>query len=101
MSGKFGGGIGSVFYKYLMSGVSNMFLFVVGGGIFVVILFFWGINLFNLDDFIYNMFVVVFKFIGGDNVLGLIVVVFVGFIVMSIVDCFGFVSGMVGGFMVI
>ncbi|MCY9001098.1 fructose-specific PTS transporter subunit EIIC [Bacillus spizizenii] len=98
-SGKSGGGIGSVFYKHLMSGVSNMLPFVVGGGILVAISFFWGINSSNPDDPTYNTFAAALKFIGGDNALGLIVAVLAGFIAMSIADRPGFAPGMVGGFM--
>ncbi|MFP7232206.1 fructose-specific PTS transporter subunit EIIC [Bacillus subtilis] len=97
--GKSGGGIGSAFYKHLMSGVSNMLPFVVGGGILVAISFFWGINSSNPDDPTYNTFAAALKFIGGDNALGLIVAVLAGFIAMSIADRPGFAPGMVGGFM--
>ncbi|MCY8533551.1 fructose-specific PTS transporter subunit EIIC [Bacillus vallismortis] len=97
--GKSGGSIGSTFYKHLMSGVSNMLPFVVGGGILVAISFFWGINSSNPDDPTYNTFAAALKFIGGDNALGLIVAVLAGFIAMSIADRPGFAPGMVGGFM--
>ncbi|KAF1680970.1 MULTISPECIES: PTS fructose transporter subunit IIABC [Bacillus] len=96
---KSGSGIGSTFYKHLMSGVSNMLPFVVGGGILVAISFFWGINSSNPDDPTYNTFAAALKFIGGDNALGLIVAVLAGFIAMSIADRPGFAPGMVGGFM--
>ncbi|MEG7378523.1 fructose-specific PTS transporter subunit EIIC [Bacillus subtilis] len=97
--GKSGGSIGSMFYKHLMSGVSNMLPFVVGGGILVAISFFWGINSSNPDDPTYNTFAAALKFIGGDNALGLIVAVLAGFIAMSIADRPGFAPGMIGGFM--
>ncbi|MCY8298195.1 fructose-specific PTS transporter subunit EIIC [Bacillus inaquosorum] len=97
--GKSGNSIGSAFYKHLMSGVSNMLPFVVGGGILVAISFFWGINSSNPDDPTYNTFAAALKFIGGDNALGLIVAVLAGFIAMSIADRPGFAPGMVGGFM--
>ncbi|CAN2252643.1 phosphotransferase system (PTS) fructose-specific enzyme IIABC component [Bacillus subtilis] len=97
--GKSGNSIGSTFYKHLMSGVSNMLPFVVGGGILVAISFFWGINSSNPDDPTYNTFAAALKFIGGDNALGLIVAVLAGFIAMSIADRPGFAPGMVGGFM--
>ncbi|MCI4170546.1 PTS fructose transporter subunit IIA, partial [Bacillus spizizenii] len=90
-----GGGIGSAFYKHLMSGVSNMLPFGVGGGILVAISFFWGINSSNPDDTTYNTFAAALKFIGGDNALGLIVAVIAGFIAMSIADRPGFSPGMV------
>ncbi|KAA6453730.1 PTS fructose transporter subunit IIABC [Bacillus atrophaeus] len=93
------GGIGNTFYKHLMSGVSNMLPFVVGGGILVAISFFWGINSSTPDDPTYNAFAAALKFIGGDNALALIVAVLAGFIAMSIADRPGLAPGMVGGFM--
>ncbi|QIW79653.1 PTS fructose transporter subunit IIABC [Bacillus tequilensis] len=97
--GKSGSGIGNAFYKHLMSGVSNMLPFVVGGGILVAISFFWGIHSADPKDPTYNAFAAALKFIGGDNALGLIVAVLAGFIAMSIADRPGFAPGMVGGFM--
>ncbi|MFA3774794.1 fructose-specific PTS transporter subunit EIIC [Bacillus safensis] len=89
----------SGFYKHLMSGVSNMLPFVVGGGILVAISFFWGINSADPKDPSFNSFAAVLKGIGGDNALALIVAVLAGFIAMSIADRPGFAPGMVGGFM--
>ncbi|MGN7372657.1 PTS fructose transporter subunit IIABC [Bacillus halotolerans] len=93
------GGIGNAFYKHLMSGVSNMLPFVVGGGILVAISFFWGIHSSDPNDPSYNTFAAALNFIGGDNALKLIVAVLAGFIAMSIADRPGFAPGMVGGFM--
>ncbi|MED4551045.1 fructose-specific PTS transporter subunit EIIC, partial [Bacillus licheniformis] len=92
-------GKGGGFYKHLMSGVSNMLPFVVGGGILVAISFFWGINATKPGDPTYNEFAAVLNNIGGTNALGLIVAVLAGFIAMSIADRPGFAPGMVGGFM--
>ncbi|MCY8493857.1 PTS fructose transporter subunit IIABC [Bacillus inaquosorum] len=97
--GKSGNSIGSAFYKHLMSGVSNMLPFVVGGGILVAISFFWGINSSKVEDPSYNVFAAALKFIGENNALALIVAVLAGFIAMSIADRPGFAPGMVGGFM--
>ncbi|MCC9023837.1 fructose-specific PTS transporter subunit EIIC [Bacillus nakamurai] len=96
---KSGNSIGSMFYKHLMSGVSNMLPFVVGGGILVAISFFWGIHSADPKDPTYNTFAAALNFIGGDNALKLIVAVLAGFIAMSIADRPGFAPGMVGGFM--
>ncbi|QQF61041.1 PTS sugar transporter subunit IIA [Bacillus mojavensis] len=93
------GGIGNAFYKHLMSGVSNMLPFVVGGGILVAISFFWGIHSSDPNDPSYNTFAAALNVIGGDNALKLIVAVLAGFIAMSIADRPGFAPGMVGGFM--
>ncbi|EWH20461.1 PTS fructose transporter subunit IIABC [Bacillus haynesii] len=92
-------GKGGGFYKHLMSGVSNMLPFVVGGGILVAVSFFWGINATKPGDPTYNEFAAVLSNIGGTNALGLIVAVLAGFIAMSIADRPGFAPGMVGGFM--
>ncbi len=78
------------FYKHLMSGVSNMLPFVVGGGILIAISFMFGINSSNpvaklLSD------------IGGGNAFFLMVPVMAGFIGMSIADRPGFAPAMVGG----
>lgn len=97
--GKSGSSIGNAFYKHLMSGVSNMLPFVVGGGILVAISFFWGIHSADPNDPSYNTFAAALNFIGGDNALKLIVAVLAGFIAMSIADRPGFAPGMVGGFM--
>ena len=51
----------SGFYKHLMSGVSNMLPFVVGGGILVAISFFWGINSADPKDPSFNSFAAVLK----------------------------------------
>ncbi|MCP6683137.1 PTS fructose transporter subunit IIABC [Bacillus nakamurai] len=96
---KSGNSIGSMFYKHLMSGVSNMLPFVVGGGILVAISFFWGIHSADPKDPTYNTFAAALNFIGNDNALKLIVAVLAGFIAMSIADRPGFAPGMVGGFM--
>ena len=92
-------GAGNAFYKHLMSGVSNMLPFVVGGGILVAISFFWGINSAKPGDPSYNEFAAALNAIGGGNALKLIVAVLAGFIAMSIADRPGFAPGMVGGFM--
>ncbi|MEH7653268.1 PTS fructose transporter subunit IIABC [Bacillus safensis] len=89
----------SGFYKHLMSGVSNMLPFVVGGGILVAISFFWGIKSADPNDPSFNSFAAVLNNIGGSNALALIVAVLAGFIAMSIADRPGFAPGMVGGFM--
>ncbi|MEG9462965.1 PTS fructose transporter subunit IIABC [Bacillus amyloliquefaciens] len=96
---KSGTSIGSTFYKHLMSGVSNMLPFVVGGGILVAISFFWGIHSADPKDPTYNTFAAALNFIGDGNALKLIVAVLAGFIAMSIADRPGFAPGMVGGFM--
>lgn len=68
-----------------MNGVNYMLLFVIVGGILIVISFVFGIDVLNFDFDLYNVFVVVFLKIGGDIVFGLMVLVFVVGIVVFVV----------------
>lgn len=90
-------GIGSTIYKHLMSGVSNMLPFVVGGGILIAISFMFGINAVNPDDPTYHPIAEALMTIGGGTAFGLMIPVLAGFIAMSIADRPGFAAGMVGG----
>lgn len=85
------------FYKHLMSGVSNMLPFVVGGGILIALSFFWGINASNPDSPEYNAFAAMLNTIGGGKAFYLMVPVLAGFIAMSIAERPGFAPGMIGG----
>jgi PTS system fructose-specific IIC component len=87
------------FYKHLMSGVSNMLPFVVGGGILIAISFMFGIKAFDPNDPSYHPIAEALMTIGGGNAFGLMIPVLAGFIAMSIADRPGFAPGMVGGFM--
>ncbi|WP_404431724.1 fructose-specific PTS transporter subunit EIIC [Sutcliffiella horikoshii] len=87
----------SGFYKHLMSGVSNMLPFVVGGGILIAISFMFGINAADPDDPSYHWFAEALNTIGGGNAFYLMIPVLAGFIAMSIADRPGFAAGMVGG----
>lgn len=84
-------------YKHLMSGVSNMLPFVVGGGISIAFSFMFGINASNPNDPSYNYFAKLLNDIGGGNAFFLMVPVMAGFIGMSIADRPGFAPAMVGG----
>ncbi|KUP08163.1 PTS fructose transporter subunit IIA [Bacillus coahuilensis m2-6] len=86
-------------YKHLMSGVSNMLPFVVGGGILIALSFMFGIQAFDPEHETYNQFADILMTIGGGNAFTLIVPVLAGFIAMSIADRPGFAPGMVGGLM--
>lgn len=79
------------FYKHVMSGISNMLPFVVGGGILIAISFMFGINSTNPIAKLLNN-------IGGSNAFVLMVPVLAGFIGMSIADRPGFAPAMVGGY---
>jgi PTS system fructose-specific IIC component len=85
------------FYKHLMSGVSNMLPFVVGGGILIAICFMFGIKSFDPKDPSYNVFSQLLHDIGGNNAFALMIPVLAGFIGMSIADRPGFAPAMVGG----
>lgn len=87
----------SGFYKHLMSGVSNMLPFVVGGGILIAISFMFGINASDPNDPSYHWFAEALMSIGGGNAFYLMIPVLAGFIAMSIADRPGFAAGMVGG----
>lgn len=84
-------------YKHLMSGVSNMLPFVVGGGILIAISFMFGINSAEVGNPQYNEFAHLLKEIGGGNAFFLMVPVLAGFIGLSIADRPGFAPAMVGG----
>lgn len=86
------------FYKHLMSGVSNMLPFVVGGGILIAISFMFGIKSYDPKDPSYNVIAQLIHDIGGTYAFSLMVPVLAGFIGMSIADRPGFAPAMVGGF---
>lgn len=85
------------FYKHLMSGVSNMLPFVVGGGILIAISFMFGIQSSNPSDPSFNPLAKLLNDIGGGNAFFLMIPVMAGFIGMSIADRPGFAPAMVGG----
>ncbi|MDW8801327.1 fructose-specific PTS transporter subunit EIIC [Clostridium sp. A1-XYC3] len=85
------------FYKHLMSGVSNMLPFVVGGGILIAISFMFGIHANDPKDPSFNPIAKLLMDIGGGNAFALMVPVLAGFIGSSIADRPGFAPAMVGG----
>ncbi|MBC2850736.1 PTS sugar transporter subunit IIA [Cetobacterium sp. 8H] len=85
------------FYKHLMSGVSNMLPFVVGGGILIAISFIFGIKASDPTDPSFNPIAKLLMDIGGGNAFFLMIPVLAGFIGMSIADRPGFAPAMVGG----
>lgn len=94
-----GKSIGSQIYKHLMSGVSNMLPFVVGGGLLIAISFMFGIHSADPNSTEYNAFAKAINDIGGGSTgaFFLLVPVLAGFIASSIADRPGFMPGMVGG----
>lgn len=97
--GQKGKGIGATIYKHLMSGVSNMLPFVIGGGILIALGFLFGVNAHDPNDPSYNVIADALNTIGGGNAFALMIPVLAGFIAMSIADRPGFAPGMVGGMM--
>jgi PTS system fructose-specific IIC component len=94
-----GRGVGATIYKHLMSGVSNMLPFVIGGGILIALGFLFGVNAHNPKDPTYNVLAEALNIIGGGNAFALMIPVLAGFIALSIADRPGFAAGMVGGMM--
>ncbi|MBM7694541.1 PTS system fructose-specific IIC component [Peribacillus deserti] len=91
--------IGSGIYKHLMSGVSNMLPFVVGGGILIALSFIFGIKAFDPEDPSFHPLAKALMDIGGggSGAFFFLVPVLAGFIASSIADRPGFAPGMVGG----
>lgn len=87
------------FYKHLMSGVSSMLPFVVGGGILIAISFMFGIKAFDPNDAHFNPFAKFLMDIGGGGAFGYMVPILAGFIALSIADRPAFMPGMVAGYM--
>ena len=93
--------LGGAFYKHLMSGVSQMLPFVIGGGIMIAIAFLLdqilGVpkdQLSNLGS--YHEIAAQFKSIGG-AAFGFMLPVLAGYIAYSIAEKPGLVSGFVAG----
>ena len=93
--------LGGAFYKHLMSGVSQMLPFVIGGGIMIALAFLidgaLGVpneNLGNLGS--YHELASMFMKIGG-AAFGLMLPVFAGYVAYSIAEKPGLVAGFVAG----
>ena len=90
-------GIGHQIYKHLMSGVSHMLPFVIGGGILIAIAFL--LDDFTIDPGNFGMntpIAAFFKTVGG-VAFGLMLPVLAGYIAYSIADRPGLAVGFVGG----
>ena len=90
-------GIGHTIYKHLMSGVSHMLPFVIGGGILIAIAFL--LDDFTIDPSNFGMntpLAAFFKTI-GNVAFGLMLPVLAGYIAYSIADRPGLAVGFVGG----
>lgn len=85
-------------YKHLMSGVSNMLPFVIGGGILIALSFAWGIHSADPTSPQYNYLAYILHDVGSKYAFSLMIPVLAGFIGSSIADRPGFAPAMVGGF---
>ena len=93
--------LGGAFYKHLMSGVSQMLPFVIGGGIMIALAFLldqiMGVPKDQLSQLgSYHEIAAQFKAIGG-AAFGFMLPVLAGYIAYSIADKPGLVSGFVAG----
>lgn len=93
--------VGQAFYKHLMSGVSQMLPFVIGGGIMIALAFLFdnllGVptdQLSNLGS--YHQIAAIFNGI-GNAAFGFMIPVFAGYVAYSIAEKPGLVSGFVAG----
>lgn len=89
--------VGRQIYKHLMSGVSHMLPFVIGGGILIALAFLFDDYKINPANFGSNTpFAAFLKNVGG-TAFGFMLPVLAGFIAMSIADRPGLAVGFVGG----
>ena len=93
--------LGGAFYKHLMSGVSQMLPFVIGGGILIALAFLidqiLGVPQDQLSQLgLYHELAAQFKTIGG-AAFGFMLPVLAGYIGFSIAEKPGFVAGFVAG----
>lgn len=93
--------LGGAFYKHLMSGVSQMLPFVIGGGILIALAFLidqvMGVTQDQLSSLgSYHVLAAQFKTIGG-VAFGFMLPVLAGYIGFSIAEKPGFVAGFIAG----
>ena len=92
-------GMGHSLYKHLMSGVSHMLPFVIGGGILIAIAFLLDDFSINPANFGKNIPIAAFFKTIGEAAFGLMLPVLAGYIAYSIADRPGLAAGFVGGMM--
>ncbi|EFQ57381.1 PTS fructose transporter subunit IIABC [Streptococcus downei] len=95
-------GLGAAFYKHLMSGVSQMLPFVIGGGIMIALAFLidnmMGVPKDQLSNLgVYHQAAAIFKQI-GNAAFGFMLPVLAGYIAYSIAEKPGLASGFAAGF---
>jgi len=90
-------GIGRNIYKHLMSGVTHMLPFVVGGGILIAISFLLDNYEINPAGFGSNTPLAAFFNTIGNSAFSFMLTILAGYIALSIADRPGLVAGFVGG----
>lgn len=86
-------------YVHLMSGISNMLPFVIGGGILIALAFLFDDYSINPQNFGSNLPLPAFLKFVGDTSFGFMLPVLAGFIAMSIGDRPALSVGFVGGYL--
>ena len=89
--------LGGAFYKHLMSGVSQMLPFVIGGGILIAIAFLLDDYSIDPSNFGMNTPAAAFFKTAGGVAFNFMLPILAGFIAMSIADRPGLMVGFVGG----
>ena len=92
-------GVGQQLYKHLMSGVSHMLPFVIGGGILIALAFLLDDFSINPANFGKNIPIAAFFKTIGEVAFGFMLPVLAGYIAYSIADRPGLAVGFVGGMM--
>lgn len=90
-------GFGRSIYRHLMSGVTHMLPFVVGGGILIAISFLLDNYEINPSGFGSNTPLAAFFNTIGNSAFGFMLTILAGYIALSIADRPGLVAGFVGG----
>ena len=90
-------GVGRNIYRHLMSGVTHMLPFVVGGGILIAISFLLDNYEINPAGFGSNTPLAAFFNTIGNSAFGFMLTILAGYIALSIADRPGLAAGFVGG----
>lgn len=90
-------GVGRNIYRHLMSGVTHMLPFVVGGGILIAISFLLDNYEINPSGFGSNTPLAAFFNTIGNSAFGFMLTILSGYIALSIADRPGLAAGFVGG----
>ena len=90
-------GVGRNIYRHLMSGVTHMLPFVVGGGILIAISFLLDNYEINPSGFGSNTPLAAFFNTIGNSAFGFMLTILAGYIALSIADRPGLAAGFVGG----